>query len=94
MRIKCNSNFVLRRVCGSDYLINITENYLDDKCTFYELNEIGSFIWEHIGEGIEVSVLLHNLISAINDDVDQSIISDDLMEFIGVLKRNGFITEY
>ena len=94
MRVKCNSNFVLRWVCASGYLINIIENYLGDKCIFYELNEIGSFIWKHISKGIEASALLYNLISAINDDVDQSIISNDLMNFIDVLKRNGFITEY
>ena len=42
-----NPNIRCRRIHETWFLIDITQNY-DDICRLYELNEMGSFIWEQL----------------------------------------------
>ena len=39
-----NPNIVCRDIHGSYFLIDITDNFSDNVCSLYEMNEIGRFI--------------------------------------------------
>lgn len=93
MTIQKNKNIVLRKIGDSFFLIDITENYLDDKCRLYEINQIGCFIWEHIIEKTKSTDITKELIRAITDEIDESIVSHDVDEFIGSLLSIGFVQE-
>ncbi len=88
--VQRNKNIVFRDIHGSYFLIDITVNYKDDKCSLYELNEIGKFIWNSIdGESSNEDIALR-LKSAINGEIEYPTILDDVNEFVEVLIGCGF----
>lgn len=90
MVFKRNRNIVLRNIHGAHFLIDITDNYQDDKCVIYELNEIGKFIWENI-DGNNVKKLSEKLKILIVDDIEYEIIYNDIFEYVNVLLKDNFI---
>ncbi len=83
---------VERNIHGIIYLINIKQNYLDDKCCLYEINEMGSYIWNRISE--ETS--LDDIVSAIMKDMDVQDVSldeirNDVNDYICLLAKEGFL---
>ena len=58
MPFKKNQNIVKREIHDSIFLINITQNYLNDKCSLYELNQIGNFIWDSLDNANKIKELL------------------------------------
>lgn len=91
MVIKRNENIVARKVHGSFFLIDISDNYSGDKCALYELNEIGMFIWENINGSRNIVDIVTLLKAAIIDDIDYQILYDDVSEYIDTLVDKGFI---
>lgn len=86
-----NNSIVGRQIHDSYFLINIKANYLNDKCSLYELNDVGFFIWNKIdGSNDEYSIacLLRDIIV---DDIDVEVILNDVEEYLLSLERNGFI---
>ena len=48
-------NYIVERhIHEAIYLINIKQNYLNDKCCLYEINEMASYIWNKIGRNTSV----------------------------------------
>lgn len=90
MEFTRNKNIVLRNIHGVYFLIDITDNYQDDKCVLYELNEVGNFIWENI-EGSDVKKLSNKLKNLIVDDIAYEIIYNDILEYVNILLRYNFI---
>ena len=41
-----NQNIVKREIHKEYFLINIKQNYLNDKCYLYLLNTMGNYIWD------------------------------------------------
>lgn len=86
-----NQNIVFRRIHDSSFLINISDNYYNDKCALYEINDTGMFIWNSI-DGIrsiaEIAVLLKQ---EIIDDIDYQIIYNDVVDFVGCLLNKHFV---
>ena len=46
--IRKRENIVARVIHDSYFLIDIKQNYLDDKARIYEVNEIGYYIWKQL----------------------------------------------
>ena len=91
MVIKKNENVVARKVHGSSFLIDISDNYSGDKCAIYEINETGMFIWNNIDGTRSTEELATLLKAAIIDDVDYQILHDDVKEFIDTLIMRLFV---
>ena len=72
------------------FLIDITDNYQDDKCVMYEINEIGKFIWENI-DGKNVQDVVQNLHSIIIEEIEYQVIYNDVLEYVNVLLEKNFI---
>jgi len=88
-----NDKVVLRSIHGSFFLIDTADNYSGDKCALYEINEIGAFLWRHIDGKNSVEDLVALLQSAIEDDIPDDILRQDITEYLIDLKAHGFINE-
>ena len=93
MRYKKIESFVERNIYGKYFLINIKENYMNDKCYLYELNEIGHFIWNQIDRSHNMDDLVNNIIKETVDDVSYEKVHDDTAAFIEKLIIEGFVEE-
>ncbi len=91
MVIKKNENIVARKVHGSSFLIDISDNYSGDKCAIYEINETGMFIWNIIDGTRSTEELAILLKAAIIDDIDYQTLHDDVKEFIDKLIIRQFV---
>lgn len=86
-----NSNIVCRDIHGSFFLIDITDNFADNVCSLYEMNEIGKFIWDNISNNtaLEIAKLLKGTIT---DDIPLDDLLNDVSEYLNTLEANGFIS--
>ena len=91
MVIKKNENIVARKVHGSSFLIDISDNSYGDKCAIYEINETGMFIWNNINGIRTIEEITTLLKAAIVDDVDYQVLHDDVAEFIDTLVVRHFV---
>ena len=92
--MKTNKNMVLRKIHDSFFLIDITQNYLNDRCTLYEVNEVGAFIWQQLEKGCEVSEIFSNIMSSIIlEDGSSDDVLNDLNDYLNILQANGFLED-
>ena len=91
MLMRKNENIVARKIRGSFFLIDISDNYSGDQCAIYEINETGMFIWEQINGARDIEELVALLKSAVIDDVDPQLLRDDVTEFIDTLIMKRFV---
>lgn len=92
--IKKNENIIARQIHDSFFLIDIKQNYLDDKCSLYEINEMGYFIWNTLSSvksEIEIVEIIKN---EVGDNVDPALIADDVYSFLEILRGEGFVEIY
>lgn len=88
--IRKQENIVSRKVRDTYFLIDITDNYAQDKCALYEINETGYFIWNQINGKNTVKDIALELQRVIIDEIDLQILIDDVAEFVDVLLAKGF----
>jgi hypothetical protein len=88
-----NKNIVARQVHDTYFLIDITEDYLNDKCSLYETNEMGYFIWKQLDVSNNSTDITKAILSVIQDDVDYSMIYNDVDGFIHLLIGEQFLEE-
>lgn len=92
--LKRNANIVKRKIHDTYFLIDITQNYLEDTCSLYEINEIGAFIWDQINESNTINDIAMNLYQVIQDDsIEWNDIINDVKEYIDLLKNEKFVVE-
>ena len=91
MAISKKEGIVARTVHGSFFLIDITDNYSGDKCSLYEINQTGMFIWNSMDGSRSVRELAELLQDAIIDDVDIDLIYQDVKEFVLYLLEKHFV---
>lgn len=91
MAIAKKENIVARTIHGSFFLIDISDNYSGDKCSLYEINQTGMFIWNKIDGSLSIRELAESLQSAIRDDIDFEILHKDVSEFISSLIEKQFL---
>lgn len=90
-KLKKCENIVSRKIHDSYFLIDITDNYSQDKCALYEINETGMFIWSQIDGKRTVLNIARALQTAIVDEIDLQILVDDVSEFVDVLATKEFV---
>lgn len=91
MSLRRNPDIVLRKVHGSHFLIDIADNYSGDKCSIYEINQTGVFIWDNIDGNREIDDLVALLSDAITDDIDRRVLRSDVDEFMSDLLARRFV---
>lgn len=91
MAIRKNENVVVRRIHGSFFLIDISDNYSGDKCAIYEINETGLFLWGRIDGTRDADQLAALWQAALADQVDAQLLRDDVDAFIHSLADRHFV---
>lgn len=91
MIFKKNDNIVARKIHDSFFLIDISDNYSNNKCALFEINETGMFIWNNINGSRTVEELVTLLKDAIIDDVDYQVLFDDVVDFTDTLTTKRFV---
>lgn len=86
-----NTNIVARKVHNCFFLINIKDDYADEKCTLYEINEIGYFIWNKLDQCSNLQQIVECIVAEISDEFDVDEITNDVQLFIDSLAEIGFI---
>lgn len=88
-----NDSVVLRTIHGSIFLIDISDNYSGDKCSLYEINETGRFLWDAVDQNRTIEELVGALQNAIIDEVPRDVLLNDVTEYINDLIGKRFISE-
>lgn len=88
-----NDSVVLRTIHGSIFLIDISDNYSGDKCSLYEINETGRFLWDVVDQNRTIGELVVALQNAIVDEVPRDVLLNDVTEYINDLIGKRFISE-
>lgn len=91
MIIVKNENVVVRKIHGTTFLINITDNFSGDRCALYEVNETGLYIWNQIDGCRGIEDIASLLKAAIIDDVDYQVLLHDVAEFVEYLISKQFL---
>jgi len=89
--LRKNCNVVARKIHGSFFLIDISDNFSDDKCALYEINETGMFIFDCINGMRTLDDLVNLLQEAIVDEVEYHVLYEDVVEFVDSLRLRGFV---
>jgi len=89
-----NPKIVRRKIHDSYFLIDITQNYFDDSCMLYEINEIGDFIWEQLEQCNNIEDIVDKLFECLGNDVCREEVLKDIEEFIEILCQEGFMEVY
>lgn len=83
---------VERNIHDSIYLVNIKQNYLNNKCCLYEINEMASYIWSKIDGNTSVDEIVNQILSEVDvQDVSFDEIKSDVNDYIYVLAKEGFL---
>lgn len=91
MLVVKKENIVARPIHDSFFLIDISDNYSGDKCSIYEVNQTGMFIWNHIDGKRSIADLTGLLKAEIIDDIDFEIIYNDVFAFISTMIEMQFL---
>ena len=82
-------NIVARKIAGEMVLVPIRNNIGDLAC-IYNLNEIGSCIWELINGGTTVEQIRDKIVEEYEVTPDQA--ETDIMEFLDQLEQVGAVS--
>lgn len=72
-------------------MIDISDNYSGDKCSIYEVNQTGMFIWNNINGSRSIEELAELLQKEIVEDIDFKILYNDVYEFVSILMEKQFL---
>jgi len=88
-------SIVKRNIHDVAYLINVSDNYLDEKCRLYELNQIGSVIWDLLDDDYpdQIEGIANKIKNMIIDDIPINVIINDVTSFLELMKSEGFLEE-
>ena len=92
--IRKRENIVARVIHDSYFLIDIKQNYLDDKARIYEVNEIGYYIWKQLDVVSDVDDIVDLLSNEITEDINRNFIKKDVVEFLNALQSEKFFGGY
>ncbi len=89
--IKRNENIVARKIHDTFFLVDIKQNYINDKCMLFEINEMGYFIWSMLAFTENIETLVDIIIKKIDEPIEKSIIFNDVKTFLNTLIMEGYV---
>lgn len=91
--IKRRNDVIKRNIHGEIFLIDTTQNYFDNECFLYQLNEIGAFLWKQLSKPINTYGLVEVLKKNISEKIPEEDLLRDVTVYIESLKKEGFLEE-
>lgn len=86
-----NQLIVERNIHGTYFLIDLKQNYFDEKCYIYELNGMGHYIWNNIDRFSSVEQFVLDLQFKLVDEIPYEVLLNDVNDFINCLVEEGFM---
>ena len=84
-------NIVARKIHNSYFLINIEQNYSNDKCFLFEINEVGYHIWKLMELCLDIDEIVNELYEKVDREVAKDILAKDVKEYMLGLMQEGFV---
>ena len=84
-------NIKKREIHGDIFLIDIKQNYLNDKCHLYELNSMGNYIWDLLDYYHSPLGIAKEILKKIADDISSETVLGDVSTFLNMLKEENFL---
>lgn len=81
-----NKNLAWQKIGGQTVIIDARVNK-----EVFRLNELGSFVWEHVGDKKSLPELVDLICEEF--DVESDIAKNDAQEFIGLLTEKSLVLE-
>ncbi len=81
-------NLVTRKIAGETVIVSI-ENSVGDLCSIYTINPTGTMIWEMIGSGSSVHLIIQSICEEY--EVTPGEAEKDLEEFMDSLRDAGLL---
>lgn len=85
------TNIVKREIHGEVFLIDIRQNYLNDKCHLYELNSMGNYIWDLLDKYHSPFEIAREIFQGTSDDISFDTIFSDVTAFLNLLEEENFL---
>lgn len=83
---------VERKIHDSIYLINTKQNYLNDKCCLYEINEMASYIWNQIDGSTSIDEIANQIFCDMEiQDASFDEVKKDVNDCVYLLANEGFL---
>ena len=83
---------VERKIHDSIYLINTKQNYLNDKCCLYEINEMASYIWTQIDGSTSIDEIVNQIFCDMEiQDASFDEVKKDVNDCVYLLANEGFL---
>ena len=86
-----NQNIVKREIHKEYFLINIKQNYLNDKCYLYLLNTRGNYIWDLLDQYNSAMQISREIFKAVIDPINFTDIYKDVTDFLNLLEKEHFL---
>lgn len=86
-------NIIARKIHDTFFLIDITQNYLEDKCILFQINEVGYWLWNTMTSISNVNELVESLYEKLDKKIDKNILTEDIRRFLDLLAEEGCIEE-
>lgn len=91
MLLERKKYIVERKIHDAIFLINTKQNYLNDKCNLYEINEMGSFIWNMLDGSNSTDKVVEEIIRLVNEDIEPTEVFRDVNEYVNILLQEEFL---
>ena len=85
------TNIVKREIHGEVFLIDIRQNYLNDKCHLYELNSMGNYIWDLLDKYHSPFEISREIVHGTSDDINFDTVFSDVTAFLNLLTEENFL---
>ena len=90
--MKKKEYIVERKIHDSIYLINTKQNYLNDKCCLYEINEMASYIWNQIDGSTSIDEIVNQIFCDMEiQDASFDEVKKDVNDCVYLLANEGFL---
>lgn len=89
--MKRYNHIVARKIHDSYFLIDTKQTYPNDKCSLFEINEIGYFIWNEIDGSRSVEEIANRLREQIIGEIIYADLLSDVKEFFELLIEQQFL---
>lgn len=90
-KIRRKDSVIIRHIHENIFLIDTKCNYENNSCIFYEINEMGEFIWEHLSGWMNLEDAVYRVINDLVGEYDYDEASVTIEEYIKKLIKIGYI---
>lgn len=82
---------IARQIHDSYFLIDTKQSYNNDKCSLYEINEIGYYIWNKLDYTRSIEDIAKSLLPLLAEEINYEELVSDIKEYLDMLIEVNFV---